>query len=448
MALWQMIQAKQVFETRRLDAEHFRPDYTRSEYLVNKVGAKPLGQLASYIKRGVQPSYSEEGKIPVLRTVNIREIALSDNRQEWVTTNFFQSNPRGQVYQHDILITSTGVGTLGRVAYNYESTPYFADGHITIVRDIRGIEPLFVATFLQSKIGLALIERRQRGSSGQIEIYPSDIAAIPIPLLQRTFQTEIAHQSQQSRNLIQSSKGLYDQAEQLLLHILGLDQLEISTKTAYTAMFGEAVAANRLDAEYFQPKYRTIIEHLSHNFHADQIGQWGSVLKGRSVKYLDFGTGIPVIRSGDLTDLDHANDLKQAAPNQVFFPLQKGDICISSIGFGSIGKVQVFDNEGVYTTVSEVTVVRQKRVNPYYLQIFLQSVAGQQQIERWITGATGQLHLYPSHVKCIVVPILSTELQTEIERLVMESRKAKREATQLLEVAKQRVEQMILGEAQ
>ena len=46
--------------------------------------------------------------------------------------------------------------------------------------------------------------------------------------------------------------------------------------------------------------------------------------------------------------------------------LRKEDVLISSIGFGSIGKVQVFDKEGRYGTVSEVTVVRQGKLNPFY----------------------------------------------------------------------------------
>jgi restriction endonuclease S subunit len=109
--------------------------------------------------------------------------------------------------------------------------------------------------------------------------------------------------------------------------------------------------------------------------------------------------------------------------------------------------VQVFDRQDrLYATVSEVTVIRQSRVNPYYLQFFLQSLAGQLQIERWITGATGQLHLYPRDVEKIIVPILPAAQQLEFEETATKARRIKQEAKQLLEDAKQRVEQMILGE--
>ena len=60
-------------------------------------------------------------------------------------------------------------------------------------------------------------------------------------------------------------------------------------------------------------------------------------------------------------------------PTEALFLLEKGDVLISSIGFGSIGKVQVFDKPGTYGTVSEVTVVRQSKLNPHYLAFFLRS---------------------------------------------------------------------------
>ena len=52
--------------------------------------------------------------------------------------------------------------------------------------------------------------------------------------------------------------------------------------------------------------------------------------------------GRPGVRSGDLADLDRA-DLLRTDPKNAAFRLKPGDVLISSIGFSSIGKVQVFD---------------------------------------------------------------------------------------------------------
>lgn len=113
---------------------------------------------------------------------------------------------------------------------------------------------------------------------------------------------------------------------------------------------------------------------------------------------------------------------------------------ISSIGFGSIGKVQVFDKHGTYGTVSEVTVIRQDKMNPFYLASFLRSAFGQMQIDHYITGATGQLHLYPKDVARIFIPSIPWSKQQEYEHLALSAATARRQAKQLLEAAKRAVE--------
>lgn len=226
MGVWSEIFLREVGRSERIDAEHFRPDYVRNEALVNNFSSRPLREIALSIARGTQPQYEEDGEFPVLRTVNVQNGYISETRQEFVSADFWAKNPRGQVMQGDILITSTGVGTLGRVTYNPHSTPFFADGHITIVRDVHGHNPQYIAAFLQSKVGLALIERRYRGSSGQIEIYPQDIGDIPIPNLGDTTESDIVQACQQLQRQRARALELYAEAETLLLDALGLDNLD------------------------------------------------------------------------------------------------------------------------------------------------------------------------------------------------------------------------------
>lgn len=196
----------------------------------------------------------------------------------------------------------------------------------------------------------------------------------------------------------------------------------------------------RLDAEFYHPKYEMLEEFLKRNHQVEYVGSWGKVLKGESVEYTGDKKGIPVIRSGDLSDIEDEGKFLRASRNQEIFLLKRGDVLISSIGFGSIGKVQVFDKAGAFATVSEVTVIRQKRVNPYYLHFYLRSPAGQTQINRYITGATGQLHLYPKDVGNILVPIVSPELENDLQSMFMEARKLKKQSRALLDTAKRGVE--------
>jgi len=52
-------------------------------------------------------------------------------------------------------------------------------------------------------------------------------------------------------------------APQLRVDPLGLSNVDISSQTTYTAKFNETLKVNRLDAEYFQPKYQRMLD-LTH----------------------------------------------------------------------------------------------------------------------------------------------------------------------------------------
>ena len=73
------------------------------------------------------------------------------------------------IKKYDILINSTGVGTLGRVCQNETDIKMTADSHITIVRpDKNKINPLFLGYVLKSQ--QKFIENLGEGSTGQTEL--------------------------------------------------------------------------------------------------------------------------------------------------------------------------------------------------------------------------------------------------------------------------------------
>ena len=112
MALSQSLDFRHVQASGRLDAEYFSPAYMRLEEACARLNADTIGSIAAHIRRGVQPLYDADGTVPVLRTVNIRELDLSEARQEFVNEKFANENSRGRVRQGDILITSTGIGVV------------------------------------------------------------------------------------------------------------------------------------------------------------------------------------------------------------------------------------------------------------------------------------------------------------------------------------------------
>ena len=241
-----------------------------------------------------------------------------------------------------------------------------------------------------------------------------------------------------SKSIKVQSETKQKEAEDTLLEALGLADWKPPEPLSYSATLTDIMGVKRLDAQFHRPKFKELQAVHENRFELQYLHD--VVLKGRTVPYSETGT-VPIIRSGDLTDIDIDDAaMLHADASEPIFLLKKGDVLISSIGFGSIGKVQVFDKEGRYSTVSEVTVVRQGKLNPFYIMAYLRSEAGQLQIDRYITGATGQLHLYPRDVEKFFIPILPADKQIEFERIYNSARQLKTLSRQLLEAIKRAVE--------
>lgn len=155
--------------------------------VADTVRSAPSTQLEYYaasISRGVTPKYyKDEDASPVL-VLNQKCI-----RDGWVTPELARlMTPRAREKSQaiarldDLLINSTGQGTLGRVARWHSDDPIYVDSHVTVVKaDPRRIYPVLMPYLvfpLQDEI-----EHMATGSTGQTELSPSRLAQLNVPLL-------------------------------------------------------------------------------------------------------------------------------------------------------------------------------------------------------------------------------------------------------------------------
>ena len=165
--------ASDAFTAGRLDAQYFRPLFVQVEQLLDNTGrAARLGAVLSTNVRGRQPNYANKG-LPVINSKHVRtnRVVLSDNR-----TAIEMGSPV-IVEEGDVLVNGTGVGTIGRSAPFLHDQRALPDNHVTVLRSAH-VDPVYLAVFLNSPLGQWQIERHIKGSSGQIELYPRDIAKI------------------------------------------------------------------------------------------------------------------------------------------------------------------------------------------------------------------------------------------------------------------------------
>ena len=202
--------SREAFAAGRLDAEHFQPKFQTLMDLIRATGDEiRLGNHLAVNQRGKQPDYVDEG-LPVINSKHVlcNEVRLDeDNRQVLADEDAFL------IETGDVLINGTGVGTIGRAAAYLYTESALPDNHVTILRPCEGLDPVYLAVFLNSTLGQLQVEQRLRGSSGQIELYPSDIAEFQAWLAPEELQLNIRKQIQQSFEHRQQATRILDTAK-------------------------------------------------------------------------------------------------------------------------------------------------------------------------------------------------------------------------------------------
>lgn len=131
----------------------------------------PLGELISYISKGIVPKYTDD---IVGSTIVLGQRCVRNQRVDYTQARFHDQKtkpfkPEKTVVLGDILINATGVGSAGRVAQVTVSPQQncVTDGHVITLR-AKGINPFYLGYFLKSK--QAMLEQMAEGSTGQTEM--------------------------------------------------------------------------------------------------------------------------------------------------------------------------------------------------------------------------------------------------------------------------------------
>lgn len=135
-----------------------------------------LHEVSSLIKRGIAPKYDEDGGSQAINQRCIRDSKI----QLDVARKQSKKIPKEKLVRFgDVLINSTGVGTLGRVAQVYKNLQNCTvDTHVTIARPKTSMNPDyygFALIQLQSYFELLAV-----GSTGQTELGRETISKVQI----------------------------------------------------------------------------------------------------------------------------------------------------------------------------------------------------------------------------------------------------------------------------
>ena len=129
------------------------------------------------IKRGKSPKYAENGSTLVFaQKCNTKYDGINIGLSLFLDDNTLNKYPDTEYMQNnDIVINSTGTGTLGRVgiykdSHNAKRLPIVPDSHVTIIRAYKSLIADYVYTYMKAK--QPQIEKMGEGSTNQKELKP------------------------------------------------------------------------------------------------------------------------------------------------------------------------------------------------------------------------------------------------------------------------------------
>lgn len=170
-----------LFKSWFVDFEPFKD----GEFVDSELGMIPKGwkvgkleELSSYISRGLTPKYDDNSDEIILGQTCVRNniVTLNNGRKHKP-----KKKNEKWIQQWDVLINSTGVGSLGRVGVVYfDKNNVAIDSHITVVRPISSLYRHYIGRTLLSK--QAEIENMAIGSTGQTELPKESVKSMSVLL--------------------------------------------------------------------------------------------------------------------------------------------------------------------------------------------------------------------------------------------------------------------------
>lgn len=182
--------------------------------------------------------------------------------------------------------------------------------------------------------------------------------------------------------------------------------------------------ASRWDAGFWIPKYDQILSQITYNISSlkdllntpiiapDHVraskGEHISkkyTCEYRTLKDLLF-TGINHAEINYCSD----NAFKRLKRTQ----LSSGDILFAGSGIGAIGRVGIVDKVSNKSCVGDLFIIRDPKINNYYLYVFLLTLFGQSQIEKIYHGIQSA-KISTSEIGEIKIALITDKIQSHIE---------------------------------
>ena len=412
--------------------------------VVKLFGEKGLIESAFYPKRFKRVYVEKEMGIPFFLPSQLLEIYPKPVKYISPKTNV--NIDELKIKNNTLLLTRSGTIGYCTVASKTLIGKVFSDDIIRV--SFKSEEDLgYTYAFLKTKIGNTLLQTNNYGSVVS-HIEPEHLNNIPIPNPPSMLKKRIHELIMQSYELRDESNELLDKAEELLVNELKLPPIDdfkpeyfdtSSNLKNYSVKFSEL--SNRFEASFHVPIVKSIINHLKS--HAEEVTTIGDeriskkiILPGRFKRvYVKEGQGTVFFGGKQIYELDPPNKKYLSTrhhKNRIQKELRLIENMVLITCSGTIGKTALVPKHWENWTMNQhvIRIIPSSDSIAGYLYVFLSSPYGYELIKRFTYGSVVD-EIDDNHVSQIEIPLISRDIQDEINRLALEANKLRYEAYKL-----------------
>ena len=440
----------------RIDAEYYDPFYLKNEEIITRKEWSHIGDLISKVQYGLSLGMNEE-KVgyKILKMDDIIGILADDSNCKYVDIDS-KTFLKFKLEKGDVLFNRVNseefVGRTG--IYLLDGDHTFAS-YLIRVRAKNYFTNFYITIYLNTKYGKTALRRVMRRAVNQANINAEELKSLKIPVPSDTFQKFIEKLVLTAHEERKRAEQLYKQAENILLEELGLKNWKPKTKklkhggqefkeeeNISIRMLSDVIKKDRMDAEYWDPKYDEIEELIKKYKNGWEYlprlveisKKKIKVNKEKIYNYIELADINPNLGIVKQTKQIQGKDL----PSRARMEVKKGYVIMSSVE-GSIDKIALinFDKDNLVASTG-FFVFKEKEINKETLLVLLKILA-KRYLVREAQGTILTAIPYDS-LNRIVIPKVDPQVQQKISQLIQQSFKAWENSKKLLEIAKRSVE--------
>ena len=332
-----------------------------------------IKEICDYVSRGTTPDYVDEGANKVMNQATFSKGWLDESNIRYTS----KANKGARIMKGDLLMASTGGGVLGKVFFFDDDDSFYADSHVTIMRNSKGanlMKYLYYYFYLRyDEINATMV----KGSTNQTELqrnyllsYELDVPTLADQQRMVTYLDTKLSEIDHKVSLLTSKRDAYLRLKKSIInHVVthGLNP-NVKMKDSGIEWIGEV-------PEHWEVKrLKNVVE-----CNAKSLGE--NTPKDSIIKYVE------------ISDVDHVHGINNIqslmfgeAPSRARRITQKGDIIISTVRTYLKAIAKIEDDDIIVST--GFAVLHPTKCNGEYLAYYILSESFINRVEMLSKGTS------------------------------------------------------------